>query len=407
MSVHVINEARRCLQCKKPMCRLQGCPIETNIPEMIRLFLDGKGIEAAAMLFANNPMSMFCSLVCDHEKQCEGHCIQKKKGSAVHISSIEHYISDAFFEKLVLEKEAPKGKKAAVVGSGPAGLVVAVCLAQRGYDITIFERKDKIGGTMRYGIPEFRLPRTLLQRYEKKLRQLGIRIRPNTTIGGALHLDDLFSDGYKAIFIGSGTLRARKLGVEGESLGNVHYAIDYLQNPDSYELGDSVAVIGAGNSAMDAARTALRKGSRFVTVYARKREATASQRELEYAIADGVDVICGMEIQKITDEGPVFVQRTFDEEGNVISRSEPKLVPADSTIIAASQRPKDKLVSTTSGLDVNDRGLVEVDENGQTTRQGIFSAGDVVTGPLNVVTAAKSAMQVAEHMAEYLDNIDR
>ena len=403
MSVHVINEARRCLQCKKPLCRLEGCPIGTNIPEMIRLFLEGKGLEAAGMLFANNPMSIFCSLVCDHEKQCEGHCVQKRKGSAVHISSIEHYISDAFFEKLVLEKEAPKGKKAAVVGSGPAGLVVAVCLSQRGYDVTIFERKDKIGGTMRYGIPEFRLPRTLLDRYEKKLRQLGIRIRPNTTIGGALHLDDLFSDGYRAIFIGSGTLRARRLGVEGESLGNVHFAIDYLQNPDAYVLGDTVAVIGAGNSAMDAARTALRKGSRFVTVYARRKKVTASQRELEYSLADGVDVVCGMGVRKITDEGPIFVRRTFDEEGNVVSEAEPELVPADSTIIAVSQRPKDKLVSTTSGLGVNDRGFVEVDEKGQTTRQGIFSAGDVVTGPQNVVLAAKAAVEVAAHMAEYME----
>lgn len=404
MAVHVINEAKRCLQCKKPLCRLKGCPIQTNIPEMIRLFLEGKGLEAAAMLFANNPMSIFCSLVCDHESQCEGNCVQGRKGSAVQISSIEHYISDAFFEKLVLEKEAPKGKKVAIVGGGPAGMVVAVNLAQRGYDVTIFERKDKIGGTMRYGIPEFRLPRTLLDRYAKKLRQLGILIRPNTTIGGALHLDDLFSDGYKAIFIGSGTLRARRLGVPGESLGNVHYTIDYLQNPDSYVLGDTVAVIGAGNSAMDAARTALRKGSRFVTVYARGLKTHASQRELEYAVADGVDIIHGMAVKEITDAGPILIRRTFDEEGKVISEAEPELVKADSTIIAVSQGPKDKLVNTTAGLDVNEKGLVEVDEKGQTSREGIFSAGDVVTGPWNVVQASKSAMQVAAHMAEYLEN---
>lgn len=405
MSVHVINEAKRCLQCKKPMCRLKGCPIETNIPEMIRLFLEGKGLEAAAMLFANNPMSMFCSLVCDHEKQCEGHCVQGIKGSAIHISSIEHYISDAFFEKLVLEKEAPKGKKVAIVGSGPAGMVVAVVLAQKGYDVTIFERKDKIGGMMRYGIPEFRLPRTLLERYAKKLRELGIHIRPNTTIGGALHLDDLFADGYKAIFIGSGTWRARRLGVPGESLGNVHYTIDYLQSPEAYELGDTVAVIGAGNSAMDAARTALRRGARFVSIYARGLKSSASEREVEYTLADGVDIFYGMGVKEITDKGPVFVKREYDENGNLVSEGEPELHEADSTIIAVSQRPKDKLVNTTHGLDSNDRGLLEVDEKGQTSREGIFSAGDVVTGPLNVVKAARAAKETAENMAAYLETL--
>ena len=406
MSVHVINEAKRCLQCKKPMCRLKGCPIETNVPEMIRLFLEGKGLDAAQMLFANNPMSIFCSLVCDHEKQCEGHCVQGIKGSSIHISSIEHYISDAFFEKLVLEKEAPKGKKVAILGSGPAGMVVAVVLAQKGYDVTIFERKDKIGGMMRYGIPEFRLPRTLLDRYGKKLRELGIHIRPNTTIGGALHLDDLFSDGYKAIFVGSGTWRARRLGVPGESLGNVHYTIDYLQSPEAYELGDTVAVIGAGNSAMDAARTALRRGARFVTIFARGREASASVREVEYTLADGVDIFYGMAVKEITDKGPVFIKREFDESGAVVKESEPELFEADSTIIAVSQRPKDKLVNTTHGLDSNDRGLLEVDENGMTSREGIFSAGDVVTGPLNVVKAARAAKETAEHMAEYLEKTE-
>ena len=402
--MNVINEARRCLQCKKPMCSLQGCPISTNIPEMIRLFREGKGLEAAQMLFANNPMSIACSLICDHEAQCEGHCVLHAKGSPVGISAIEHYISDAFLEKLVLTKEEPKGKKIAVVGSGPAGLVVAVNMALRGYDVTIFERKNKIGGMMQYGIPDFRLPRTILSRYEEKIRQLGIHIRPNTTIGGALHLDDLFNDGYKAIFIGSGTWRARRLGVPGESHGNVHYTIDYLQNPDAYRLGDRVAVIGAGNSAMDAARTALRRGSRHVTIYARSK-VTASQKEVDYTLADGVEILRGWAVQEITDQGPIFVHHTFDEAGNITSSGEPELIPADSTIIAVSQRPKDKLVNTTAGLDVNDRGLIEVDEKGQTTHPGIFSAGDVVTGPRNVVMAAKAAQEVAAYMDEYLQSL--
>ncbi len=405
MAVHVINEARRCLQCKKPMCQLQGCPIGTNIPEMIRLFLDGQGNEAAAMLFANNPMSIICSLVCDHERQCEGHCIQGRKGSAVQISSIEHYISNGFFEKLQLEKQPPKGQRVAVIGSGPAGLVVAVEMAQMGYDVTIFERKSHIGGMMRYGIPDFRLPRSILSRYKEKMRLLGIHIRPHTTIGGALHLDDLISDGYQAIFIGTGTWRARRLGVPGESLGNVHYAIDYLQNPGAYALGERVAVIGAGNSAMDAARTALRQGSRFVTIYARSNHVTASERELDYAIADGADILYGMAVEKITEQGPVFIKREFSEAGEMIGQGLMELAPADSTIIAVSQRAKDKLVNTTSGLDVNDKGLMAVDEHGQTTRPGIFSAGDVVTGPWNVVQAAKAAKEVAKQMDAYLQSL--
>lgn len=405
MAVHVINEARRCLQCKKPLCQIKGCPIQTDVPEMIRLFLSGKIEEAAMMLFMNNPMSVICSLVCDHEKQCEGNCIQGKRGNAIHVSSIENYISDAFLDKLTLKREVNKGERVAIVGSGPAGLTVAIILALRGYDVTIFERKEHIGGMLRYGIPEFRLPKSILDRYQKRLRQLGILIRPNTTIGGALHLDDLFNDGYGAIFIGSGTWRARRLGVPGESLGNVHYSIDYLQNPDVYELGERVAVIGSGNSAMDAARTALRKGSRTVTVYARSSTVSASPRELDYLLADGAELLYGMGIQKITADGPIFIRRTFNEAGEIVSESEPTLFPADSTIIAISQQPKDKLVSTTAGLGSNEKGLLETDESGQTTREGIFACGDVVTGPLNVVETVKAAKKVADSMTAYLERV--
>ena len=394
MAVHVINEARRCLQCKKPLCQIKGCPIQTDVPEMIRLFLSGKIEEAAMMLFMNNPMSVICSLVCDHEKQCEGNCIQGKRGNAIHVSSIENYISDAFLDKLTLKREVNKGERVAIVGSGPAGLTVAIILALRGYDVTIFERKEHIGGMLRYGIPEFRLPKSILDRYQKRLRQLGILIRPNTTIGGALHLDDLFNDGYGAIFIGSGTWRARRLGVPGESLGNVHYSIDYLQNPDVYELGERVAVIGSGNSAT-------------VTVYARSSTVSASPRELDYLLADGAELLYGMGIQKITADGPIFIRRTFNEAGEIVSESEPTLFPADSTIIAISQQPKDKLVSTTAGLGSNEKGLLETDESGQTTREGIFACGDVVTGPLNVVETVKAAKKVADSMTAYLERVAR
>ena len=402
MAVHVINESKRCLQCKKPLCRIKGCPAQTNIPEMIRLFLEGNINDAGAMLFANNPMSVVCSLVCDHEAQCEGNCIQGRKGSPVQISSIEHYISDTYLDKVIMEHEPPKGQNVAVIGSGPAGITVSVKLAQLGYDVTIFERKGKLGGMMRYGIPDFRLPKTILDRYQQKLAELGIHIRPNTGIGGALTLDTLFNDGYEAVFIGSGVWRPRSLGVKGESLGNCHFAVDYLQNPDVYQLGDRVAVIGSGNSAMDVARTAIRKGSRHVTVYARHDEVSASQREFEYAQADGVEFEYFKGVDSISAEGPMMTELHYDEAGKLLREDAPTLFAADSTIIAVSQQPKDKIVRTTTGIETNNKGLVEVDETGATTREGVFSGGDVVLGPWNVVQAVKDAKKVADSMDEYL-----
>ena len=406
MAIHVINESKRCLQCKKPLCRLKGCPAQTNVPEMIRLFLDGHINEAGTMLFENNPMSVICSLVCDHESQCEGNCIQGRKGSPVQISSIEHYISDIYLDRIALTRAPPTGRSVAVIGAGPAGLTVAIKLALKGHEVTIFERKSKIGGMMRYGIPAFRLPRTVLERYRKILTDLGIHFRPNTTIGGVITLDRLFADGYDAIFIGSGVWRARGLGVKGESLGNCHYAVDYLQNPDAYNLGDRVAVIGAGNSAIDAARTAIRKGSRFVTIYARSPKIRANRHETEYAQADGVEFETCKGVHSITKEGPMLFDRHFDEANNLLAEDEPALTPADSTIIAVSQVPKDKIVRSTTGLEVNSKGLIEVDENGATTRKGVYSAGDVVLGPDKVVTVMRDAKNVAAAMDAYLKGLD-
>ena len=402
MAVHVLNEARRCLQCKKPLCRLKGCPVETNIPEMIRLFLAGESEAAGKMLFDNNPLSVVCSLVCDHENQCEGNCIQGRRGAAINIPSIENYISDAYLDKVILNREADKGQKVAIIGAGPAGITIAIKLAERGYDITIFERMDKVGGMMRYGIPAFRLPRMILDRYQVKLRQMGIHFRPNTSIGGAIHLDDLFADGYDAVFIGTGVWRPNRTHCKGESLGNVHFAIDYLQNPEAYDLGDTVAIIGAGNSAIDVARTVVRMGSRHVTIYARRQRIAASQRELDYAQVDGIDIQQGMQIKEFTDKGPVFIPRVYDDEGNLVREEDPVLVLADSTIIAISQGPKDKIVSTTTNLDVNDKGLIVVDDGGKTSHEGVFASGDVVAGSKNVVLAVKYSKQVAEAMDEYL-----
>ena len=407
MAVHVIDEANRCLQCKKPMCQ-QGCPIHTSIPVMIKALKEGKLEDAAAMLFENNPMSLVCSLVCNHENQCEGHCVLGRKGQPVHISSIENYISDTCFERIKVECQPKNGKKVAVIGAGPAGITIAIMLTKKGYSVTIFDSKDKIGGVLQYGIPEFRLPKTILQRYKKKLLEIGIKIRPNTTIGGALEIKDLFRDGYESIFIGTGVWRPKTLGVKGESLGNVHFAIDYLANPDAYELGNRVAIIGVGNSAMDVARTVIRHGSHDVTLYARGNHSDASEHETSYAMLDGAKFEYNMSIVEINDDGPVFRKVYRDEEGNVTGYSEEtEQVYVDSTIISISQGPKSKLVNTTKGLKATQSGLLETDENGETTVEGIFASGDVVLGAKTVVQAVAYSKKVADAMDEYMRNKDK
>ncbi len=406
MGVHVIHEARRCLQCQEPLCQLHGCPLQTHIPEMIRLFLSGRGNQAGIMLFENNPMSDICSMVCDHEKQCEGHCILGKErgSSAVQISAIEHYISNTYLHKYSLMKRAPrKPQRVAVIGAGPAGLTVATKLAQHGYDVTIFERMSRIGGMMRYGIPDFRLPREILDTYEHKLKLLGVHIRPHTTVGGALHLDDLFTDGYAAVFIGTGVWRPRRLGVRGETNGNCHYAVDYLKDPSVYELGTTVAVIGSSNVAMDAARMAVRRGVETVYLVARHYEVSSGEREADYAQADGVEFIYAKNTTEITPEGPMLAQRHFAADGQCLYEDRPELLRVDSTIIAVNQDPKDKVVRTTPGLDTDEHGRIAVDDAGHTTREGVFAAGDVVLGAHNVVTAVKDAKKVVAAMETYLE----
>ena len=404
MAVHVVHEARRCLHCKKPQCR-KGCPINTNIPEAIELFRTGHKEKAGRMLFANNPLSVICSLVCDHEKQCEGHCILNRKGMPIHISSIENYISDAYLDHIEFQMEPKKGQRVGIIGSGPAGITISVILAQKGYDVTLFESRDKIGGVLRYGIPEFRLPKTIIDRYKAQLLKLGIKIRPNTVIGRAITIDDMQRDGYKAIFIGTGVWKPKKLSIKGESLGHVHFAINYLMSPEAYALGDDVVVIGAGNSAMDVARTALRKGSRRVSIFCRGNKCAASVRELEYAEADGVDFLYGMHTTEITDDGVIYRKATFDDDGNVIALSENQLFPASSVVIAISQEAQRRIVNSTTGIEMNSRGLLATDERGETTRRGIFASGDVVSGAKTVVEAVRYSKEAAEQMDAYLTQL--
>ncbi len=402
MPIHVLEEANRCLQCKNPRCR-QGCPIHTNIPEMIRLFKENELETAAAMLFSNNPLSVVCSLVCDHSKQCEGHCVRGIKGAPVHISSIENYISDSCFDRIKLQMEEPNGMKAAVIGAGPAGLTIAIRLAVKGYKVTIFEGRDKIGGIMRYGIPEFRLPHSILDRYYKKLKELGILIRPNFTIGANITLHDLFKDGYRSVFIGTGAWRPRRMLIPGETFGNVHYAINYLNNPESVDLGQSVAIFGAGNSAMDVARTAVRQGVKDVVVYVRRNEVNASPDEYEFAKLDGVQFEFNKTATAIKDDGVMIVETEEQEDGHIIMKPETEcFVPCDSVVIAVSQVPKRRLVEHNEGLKLNDRGNLATDAEGETTMPGVFASGDVVTGAKTVVDAVNVSKMIADEMDKYM-----
>ena len=403
MALHIVAEANRCLNCKKPRCQ-QGCPVHTPIPTVIQLFKENRLMEAGELLFQNNPMSAVCAIVCNHEKQCAGNCIRGIKDTPVHFSSIEEYVSDMYLDRMTVTRPERKSKKAAVIGCGPAGMTVAIKLAQQGYPVTVFEWKGKIGGLLQYGIPEFRLPKSFLDRYQARMEEMGITIRSNTTIGSVLMIDELFRDGYARLFVGTGAEKPRTLGLEGESLGNVLFGLNYLANPKGHKLGDRVAIIGMGNAAMDVARTALRNGSRHVTLYARSKNVTASSSEVSYAELDGAEFVFGMQIERITEEGPVFRRAVFDENDQITGYAdEPVQVRADSTIISISQVPRHKLVRTTDGLNLTDRGLLAVDENYMTTKPGVFAAGDVVTGAKTVVHAVDGAKKAAESMIRYME----
>ena len=407
MALHVMDEANRCLGCKNPQCQ-KGCPINTPIPEVIRLLKDNKLDEAGWMLFENNPLTTVCSLICNHENQCEGHCMLGRKGTPVHFSVIESYISSTYASKMVKGPAPSNGKKVAIVGSGPAGITIAILMARYGYQVTIFESKEHIGGILRYGIPEFRLPKSVLDDIQYRHLELkGIKIRPNTRIGDAIGVDELFRDGYKAIFVGTGVWKANTLGIKGESFGNVHYAINYLNNPDCYKLGNKVIVIGVGNAAMDVARTAMRNGSHDVTCFALSDRIAASQYEFSYAKLEGVEFRYNKKPVEIVDEGVIFRDTLVDENG-VLQEipSSDTLYEADSVIISISQGPQNTIVSTTTGLQANAKGLLQADEQGRTSRPGIFASGDAVNGARTVVEAVAHSKVVAEAMHAYIQSLD-
>ncbi|MBO7673924.1 MAG: FAD-dependent oxidoreductase [Atopobiaceae bacterium] len=402
MALHIVEEAERCLTCKKPLCQ-KGCPVSTPIPQAITLFRERKINEAGELLFENNPMSAVCSLICNHGAQCEGHCVRGRKGTPIHFSAIENYISTTYLDRLRLKRAEPCGKRSAIIGGGPAGLVAALKLAQAGVDVTIFDQNPRLGGVMRYGIPSYRLSKDVLDRFQQHLEGLGVKVRHNTQIGESLTIADLFRDGYDSIFVGTGTWRAQTLGIKGEAGGNVLFGLDYLRSPHTAEIGERVAVIGAGNTAMDVARTAFRQGAREVTLYARSKHISASSDELEYALLDGAELLQGKAIQYITEEGPVFRTAIFDEDDRVVGYEDDlDQVSCDTVIVAVSQKPRNKLIQTTEGLEGDDRGLLIVDEHGMCTVPGVFAAGDVVTGPNTVVHAVAATKVAVKGMLSYM-----
>lgn len=299
------------------------------------------------------------------------------------------------------EKPKSNGHSIAIIGSGPAGISLAMILALKGYEITMYEGHDKIGGVLRYGIPDFRLDKSILDELLLKLKNIGVKIRPNTLIGKNITIDELFRDGYKAVFIGTGVWTPKKLGLKGESLGNVHFAIDYLKSPKAYNLGKKVVIVGAGNVAMDVARTAIRNGSREVSIMYRKgfEQMSAEKLEIEYAKIDGVKFNLYKLPLEFTPKGIKYLN-TNEEKENIEGFEE-----ADSILVSISQQPRDLIVSNTKGINVGGDGLVVTNENGETTREGVFASGDVVTGARTVVEAVALSKRVAIAIENYIANL--
>ena len=396
---HIINSAQTCLDCKKPKCQT-GCPVGTPIAEMIRLFLSGDIKEAGEKVFENNPLSIICSLVCPHEKHCEGHCVLNKKSTPVNVGGIENYISTYYMNYREFEKPVSNGRNLALIGSGPAGISLAMMMALKGFNVTMYEGNDQIGGVLRYGIPDFRLDKTILDKIETNLKKLGVKIRKNIMIGKNITLDDLQRDGFDAIFIGTGVWAPKKLGIKGESLGNVHFAIDYLKTPKAYDLGKKIVVIGAGNVAMDVARTAIRNGGNDVSIMYRKGEEDmpAEKIEIDHAKIDGVKFKLHRLPLELTEKGIRYM--TTDQEINRENFEE-----ADSILVAISQTARDLIVKNNTGLSLGENGLLQSDENGVTARRGVFASGDVVTGARTVVEAVAFSKRVAVSIEEFISKL--
>ena len=402
----LLKEANRCLKCKVPRCK-KGCPISTDIPTIMNLFLEGNEQEAGRLLFENNPLSAICSIVCPHENNCYGNCVLGVKQTPISFYQIEQYVSGKYIKDCEINIPEKNGMKIAVIGAGPAGISMSIFMAQKGFQVTLMEAQEQIGGVLRYGIPDFRLPSERVDAYRAVLRRLGVSVKPNCHIGSNLLVEDMFIDGYDAIFLAVGTAKRNRLGLLGETLGHVHFAIDFLKSPTAYELGKTVAVIGAGNVAMDVARTAIRQnGVEKVILLNNRREEDVTATKTEYieTLKDGVECLHLMSVLRITENNLMAVdvdaipsENGIHYEENMSSRHE---IEADSVILAIGQGPA-SVLSEKAQIATTLRGLFVVDENGMTNIPGVFAAGDVVSGPKTVVEAVAHTKKVADQMVKY------
>ena len=411
--LEAINEAKRCLHCKVPQCKT-GCPISHDIPDWIHELSKGNLGNAMRIINDKSNLPSVCGRVCPHEKQCEGHCILNKKGKGIRVGKLERFIADFDGDmELIREKLQPKTRgRIAVIGSGPAGLTIAGDLARKGFNVEIFEMEPEPGGVLMFGIPEYRLPKDIVRREIKKIEELGVIFHCNTTIGTDLNIDQLFEQGFDAIFIGTGTVKPKKPDIPGRNLKGVRQAIYFLRRVSLYNEGsitredvpihegDRVFVLGCGNTAMDAARTAIRMGAKDVEIvyYSTVDDMTALRSEYDEAVTEGVKFNWESKIVEILDDNGVLNGVVIDHKGEIRTEK------ADKVIMAIGSVPASRIVSTTKGIEVDDSGYVLTRETpcGMTSRKGVFAGGDVVNRPSTVVLAMRDAKKVAEGIAQYV-----
>ena len=412
-----IREAQRCLHCKVPSCR-KGCPISNDMPDWIAELAKGNFGNALNIIHNRSNLPAVCGRVCAHERQCEGNCVLAKKGAHINIGKLERFVAD-FDTDAGLSHEAIPEKsrgRVAVIGSGPAGLTIAGDLARQGFAVEIFEMEPEHGGLLMFGIPEYRLPKEVVRHEIEKIERLGVIFHLGTTIGKFYTIDNLFERGFDAIFMGTGTGKPKKLDIPGIDHPGVRQAIWFLRRVSLFQNGsidrrevivgdgDRVFVIGCGNTAIDAARTAVRMGSAEVTVVYHRtiNEMKALRSEYDEAVAEGVRFMWNSSIVEIEGgEGNRLSRIAIETEGVRTT------VPADRVILAVGSAPAARIVSTTEGIEVDSKGYVLTRDTpyGMTTRKGVFAGGDVTNRPATVVHAMQDAKRVAEGIARYVDAI--
>ena len=412
-----IREAQRCLHCKAPGCK-KGCPIGNDIPQWIAELAKGNFGNAMAIINSRSNLPAVCGRVCGHERQCEGGCALRKSGKHINIGKLERFVADFDSEAGLSHEAIPEKSRGsvAVIGSGPAGLTIAGDLARQGFHVEIFEMESEPGGVLMFGIPEYRLPKDVVRREIKKIENLGVVFHLNTTIGRNFTIDELFARGFDAIFMGTGTGRPKKLDIKGINHPGVRQAIWFLRRVSLYQSGsigrdevvigdnDRVAVIGCGNTAIDAARTAVRMGATEVTVIYHRtiNEMSALRAEYDDAVAEGVKFMWNSSVNEIIPgEGNRL------KEIHVATPDGDAVMPVDRLIMAVGSAPASRIVSSTEGISVDDKGYVLTRENpyGMTSRRGVFAGGDVTNRPATVVHAMQDAKRVAEGIVKYVDAV--